>query len=86
MISIEIEKETDSDWNKRLYPSKLGTVFQTQEYGSYFKAQYKSQHVFLKFYSANGELVGQIGGISIIFRMKKTSKTFWSRFHSFNNS
>lgn len=60
MISIEIKKEPDSDWNKNLMNSELGTVYQTQEYGIYIQAQLKSTPLFLKFYSANGELVGQV--------------------------
>ena len=60
MISIEIDKETDSDWNKRLLSSEFGSIYQTKEYGLYVKERIKSKPLYLKFYSNNDELVGQL--------------------------
>lgn len=76
MISVEIEKENDIDWNKRLSNSQLGTVYQTQEYSSYVKSRLKSNPIFLKFYTANGELVAQLLVFQSFLGRRKLSKFF----------
>lgn len=60
MISIDVGKEPDSEWNKRLLDSKLGTIYQTKEYGAYVESQLKSKPIYLKFYTNNGEIVSQL--------------------------
>jgi len=60
MISTDIGKEPDSEWNKRLLDSKLGTIYQTKEYGAYVESRLKSKPIYLKFYTDNGEIVSQL--------------------------
>lgn len=60
MISIEVTEEPDSNWNKRLLNSDLGTIYQTKEYGDYIKSRLKSEPIYLKFLSNNGDIVGQL--------------------------
>lgn len=60
MISIELNDEPDSEWNKRLLESKLGTIYQTKEYASFTKIALGWNSFFLKFLNVNGKIVGQL--------------------------
>jgi len=60
MISVEITDKPDSNWNKRLIDSKLGTIYQTQEYGLYTNSALGWQTDYLKFVNQKGEIVGQL--------------------------
>lgn len=60
MISVEVSKEPDSDWNQNLLGSKYGTVYQTVEYAQYVQDRIKSEPIYLKFTAASGELAGQL--------------------------
>jgi len=42
MITVESNSEPDSNWNKRLFESKLGTIFQTKERGNFESVKHKS--------------------------------------------
>ena len=59
MISVEIDSEPDSMWNKRLQNSVEGSIYQTKEYGLTLSEEQKVP-LFLKFLTSNGEIVGQI--------------------------
>lgn len=50
----------DPDWNKRLFDSKFGTIFQTEEYGNYEKSITKCQPKYFKFRNENDVVIGQI--------------------------
>lgn len=76
MISVEIEKNPDHNWNKRLLGSQYGTVYQTQEYGLYLKSQLKFNPVFLKFYTSKGGLVGQLLIFKSFAGRRKIAKFF----------
>ena len=76
MTEIQLSYLPDSEWNKRLENSSLGTIYQTKEYGLYFNTQYKSKPIFLKFYSAKGELVGQIVVFQSFLGRRKLAKLF----------
>jgi len=60
MISVEVDEESDSDWNKNLLGSKYGTVYQTREYGQYVQSRIKSKPIYVKFITSSGELAGQL--------------------------
>ncbi len=60
MIDCQIEKKSDSNWNKRVLESKFGTIFQTSDYGNYENIVTKSEPNYVKFYDGNGKVVGQI--------------------------
>jgi lipid II:glycine glycyltransferase (peptidoglycan interpeptide bridge formation enzyme) len=60
MIKIESSDSPNSDWNKYLQTSELGTIYQTKEYASYIKSRLKSKPKFLRFYTNNDKLVGQL--------------------------
>lgn len=70
MISIENTNEPDSNWNKRLLDSKLGTIYQTQEYASYTNSVLGWNTKYLKFIDEKGTIVGQLM-LSIYFRFDK---------------
>ena len=70
MISVENTNEPDSNWNKRLIDSKLGTIYQTQEYGLYTNSTLGWQTDYLKFVNQKGEIVGQLM-LSIYSRFTK---------------
>lgn len=60
MISVEVTKEPDSDWNKNLLSSKYGTVYQTVEYAQSVQYRMKSKPLYLKFITSSGDLAGQL--------------------------
>lgn len=59
MISVEIDSEPDSMWNKRLQNSEEGSIYQTKEYGLTL-SEVQEAPLFIKFLTSNGEIVGQI--------------------------
>lgn len=60
MISVEVSKEPDSNWNKQLLGSKYGTVYQTVEYAQYVESRIKSTPNYIKFMTPSGDIVGQL--------------------------
>lgn len=60
MISIKIENEPDSNWNQRLHKVSTGTIFQTFQYGQYFKKRLGGKPIYLKFYKNHKKLVAQL--------------------------
>src|SRR3989304_3754503 len=60
MITIDISEKPDSDWNKRLENSPLGTIYQTKEYALLIKSQLKSKPIYLKFFDNKGSILGQL--------------------------
>ncbi len=59
MISIEVNSEPDSNWNKRLLDSSLGTIHQTDEFGKFAEIQNQTPS-FLIFKNPKGVIVGQL--------------------------
>lgn len=70
MISVKVSKEPDSDWNKNLFDSKYGTVFQTIEYAQYVESRIKSTPNYIKFVTLSGDVVGQL----LVFQSFKGSR------------
>jgi len=68
MISIEIQDEPDSKWNKRLLQSELATVYQTKDFAS-AQTLIGGKSNFISFLNQNSKIVGQLLIIS------------YSRFH-----
>jgi lipid II:glycine glycyltransferase (peptidoglycan interpeptide bridge formation enzyme) len=58
MISIEVG-EPDSNWNKRLLDSGLGTIYQTKEWASII-TNLGWEPIFLKFIDQKGQIVAQL--------------------------
>ena len=69
MISIDVVEKPDLKWNERLKNSPDGTIYQTQEYGSYLQSRLKAKPIYLKFYEKD-EIVSQL----LIFQTHKGSK------------
>ncbi len=59
MITLEVKKETDDDWNNNLL-SKYGTIIQTKQFGKLGIDFFNAKPLFLKFITDNGKLVGQL--------------------------
>ena len=59
MLSLESNELPDKDWNNRLLDSKMGTLYQTEDYGKYFE-KLNQKPIFLKFLDSTGEIVGQL--------------------------
>jgi len=59
MITIEHSHNPDSEWNKRLIDSNLGTIYQTVERANFLKT-IDVQPYFLKFIDENKKIVGQL--------------------------
>ena len=59
MITIEVTKKPDLNWNKRLIKAQLGTTNQTIERGINFDRTGQSPR-FMKFIDNNGNIVGQL--------------------------
>ena len=57
MITITSTSEPDSNWNKRLLESELGTIFQTKERGEFESVKHKI--IYLIFKDDNGSIVAQ---------------------------
>ena len=57
MISVEIDTKPDKNWNKRLFESKLGTIFQTKERGNFESVKHKI--IYLIFKDETNSIVGQ---------------------------
>ena len=60
MVSIEISDVADSQWNKRLIDSSLGSIHQTNEFAIYTQKVQKRKPLFLKFLNDNGKIIGQL--------------------------
>ena len=60
IISITIDNKPDSNWNQRLHKVPTGTIFQTFQYGQYFKKRYGGKPIYLKFYNNHQKLVAQL--------------------------
>jgi hypothetical protein len=76
MISIEVNKESDSDWNRNLLCSKYATVYQTVEYASYVQSRMKSVPLYMRFYNECDKLVGQLLVFQSFKGRGKISKLF----------
>lgn len=76
MISIEVNKEPDSDWNQNLLRSKYATVYQTVEYAAYIQSRMKSTPLYLRFYDKHDKLVGQLLAFQSFKGRGKISKLF----------
>ena len=59
MLTITSNTEPDVNWNKRLFNSGLGTIYQTIERGIFVKTLNRPTH-FLKFLDENQKIVGQL--------------------------
>lgn len=59
LITLEIEEQADSNWNKRLLESKIGSVKQAKKPDSLAVKQDKKQ-LFLKFIDSKGTIIGQL--------------------------
>jgi hypothetical protein len=59
MTEIKLSHLPDSDWNKRLENSPLGTIYQTKEYAKYLELRSQIKPIFLQFINENGLIVGQ---------------------------
>jgi len=59
MISIEIDTEPDSNWNKRLLNSGLGNIYQTKERALLLSVE-PVPSCFLKFIDGKGNVIGQL--------------------------
>lgn len=59
MISIEISKTPDHDWNKRIFNSNYGTIYQTQEWGDLLNSLGRTP-MFIKFLDGSGSIIGQL--------------------------
>ena len=59
MISISEEDKSDSNWNKRLEHSGLGTIYQTKERAE-FLAESGQSSKFLKFLNEKNEIIAQL--------------------------
>jgi hypothetical protein len=57
MISVEALSKPDPNWNKRLFDSKIGTIFQTKERGEYDAKNI--QPIYLLFKDENDVIVAQ---------------------------
>jgi len=60
MITLEILKEADKDWNTLISNCPYGTIYQTKEYATYVESRLKSKPKFLRFFTDSGELIGQL--------------------------
>lgn len=62
MISIEINEKPDSNWNKRLLESPMGTVHNTKSYVTSINRTVglEIKPLFIKFLNNKGEIVGQV--------------------------
>jgi len=58
-ISLKISVKPDSNWNKRLEDSNLGTIYQSAEVSQHFR-NVKQKPLFLKFIDTKGSIVAQI--------------------------
>src|SRR3989304_3554385 len=76
MITIDISEKPDSDWNKRLENSPLGTIYQTKEYALLIKSQLKSKPIYLKFFDNKGSILGQLLLFQTFRGRKKLAKFF----------
>ncbi len=66
-ISITVEDKADENWNETLLHSKLGNIYQTKHYAEYAKKRSGWQPLFMKFFTRNGELAGQL----LLFRYSR---------------
>lgn len=58
MTEIKLSYLPDSDWNKRLENSPLGTIYQTKEYAKYLELRTQIKPIFLQFINENSSIVG----------------------------
>lgn len=81
MITLEIEEQADSNWNKRLQESKLGSLRQSKEMGQ-FALQQGKRPLFLKFIDSSGEIIGQLLiKVQPRFQNKSTKGKFLSKLY-----
>ena len=59
MITLEIEKAPDDNWNNRLLGSDGGNIYQTKEYGIHLKRMGQTP-LFAKFIDGKGNITGQL--------------------------
>ncbi len=60
MITVEEKTNADPQWNERLLNSKIGTIAQTKEFGSFKQLDSGANPLFLKFINSKGKIVGQL--------------------------
>lgn len=76
MTEIDLSYLPDSDWNKRLENSPLGTIYQTKEYALLIKSQLKSKPLYLTFFDNKGTILGQLLLFQTFRGRKKLAKFF----------
>lgn len=59
MITLKIQNNPDTDWNKRLLGSDLGSNRQSKEMGERYEQTNKTP-IFMTFTNSNGKIVGQL--------------------------
>jgi len=59
MITLEIDKKPDKDWNKRLISSIGGNIYQTKEFAVHLQRQ-GQKPLFIKFINEKGKIISQL--------------------------
>src|SRR3989304_2491626 len=59
MITLEIDKKPDKDWNKRLISSIGGNIYQTKEFAVHLQRQ-GQKPLFIKFINEKGKIISNI--------------------------
>jgi len=76
MTEITFSYHPDSDWNKRLENSPLGTIYQTKEYASYIQSRLKAKPLFITFNSKNGDIIAHLLAFQTFRGKGRIAKSF----------